>query len=263
MRSRHHLMSGVLLAGLVIACQPAVPDTAVPETPSPSTARVAAPTPAATLPEPSTPTPSLAPGDVEPGTDGVPTMMTDEFYAGPLPEGFEMDRDHDPLPDGALVKFQVIDRGTDPTYNHRWVLYPDGRLFLAWNSDEVDFTAAPFDTELPDEPTAIVDAALVQQVKDELKAAEFLNQHPYQARLKVEDGTTYILTARFDETVYEVIYDACKPPLVAFLENIGYDYQDSSSDYQDGSSDPLTYYQTLLRQLRGDATDETDPLDPS
>ena len=190
-------------------------------------------------------------------------MMTEDFYAGPLPEGFAMDRDNDPLPEGALVKFQVIDRGTDPTYNHRWVLFPDGRLFLAWNSAEVDFMSAPYDTELPDEPTAVLEPALVQRVKDELISADFLNQHPFQARLKVEDGTTYILTAQLDQTVHEVIYDAYKPPLVAFLENIGYDYQDAGSGLQDPTSDPLAYYQNMLRQLGGDVTDETAPLDPA
>lgn len=190
-------------------------------------------------------------------------MMTEDFYAGPLPEGFAMDRDDDPLPEGALVKFQVIDRGADPTYNHRWVLFPDGRLFLAWNSEQMDFTILPFDTELPDEPTAILDAAVVQQVKDQLRAADFLNQHAFQAQLKYQDGTTYILTARLGETVHEVIYDAFAPPLVAFLENIGYDYRNDQSRNQDSISDPLTYYQDLLRQLRGDVTDETDSVDPS
>ena len=261
MRPRLGSAVGTLFAGLLTFCQPTITGSPAPPPPLPENAQDTEPATSTALPSLPAPTPSVPATEQALSTNGVPTMKTDDFYAGPLPEGFAMERDDDPLPEGALVKFQVIDRGADPSYNHRWVLYGDGRLYLAWNREQSDFTDLPFDTELPDEPTAILNAELVQQVIDELSAADFINQHPFQAQLLVEDGTTYVVTARLDQILHEVIYDAYAPPLVAFLENIGYDHREDGSDSQDASSDPLNYYENLLKQLGGDTSDETSPLD--
>lgn len=146
--------------------------------------------------------------------------MPSGVWSGPIPPDFEMTRDTDPLPPDALVKFQWINRGPNPRYNYRWVLYGDGRLFLARHSGRVDRYTGPFDIPLPAAPTKTLPASLVRQVEQQLRKADFLHQPPYQARPKVEDGTFYVVTARLDGTVHEVIYEAYAPSLVAFLERI-------------------------------------------
>lgn len=35
-------------------------------------------------------------------------------------------RDTSPLPEGAWLRFQAINRGKDPSYNYRWLLYENG-----------------------------------------------------------------------------------------------------------------------------------------
>ncbi len=151
----------------------------------------------------------------------MPSESNGDLYSGPVPERFDLQRDQSPLPLEALVKFQAIARGNDVWVNHRWVLYRDGRLYLAWNTGHDGYSTLPFDTELPDTPTQVLDKDSVNQVETQLRAGDFLQQPPYQIDTTVEDGTFYIVTARIDSKIHEVIYEAYESPLVDFLYNIG------------------------------------------
>jgi hypothetical protein len=168
---------------------------------------------------PATP-PVATPGDNE---------MSEATYSGPIPDEIDprlVRRDLDPLPDGALVKFQVIARGPNPRPNYRWLLYEDGRWHLARHSDaDPDDWEAPFDTELPSEPTRQLPGSVVNEVRQRLQEADFLNQPPYQANRQVEDGAFYVVAARVNGAVHEVIYEAVYPPLVAFLDTLASSYE--------------------------------------
>jgi hypothetical protein len=146
---------------------------------------------------------------------------SEELCSGQLPEGFRLERDRAPMPPEALVKLQAIARGNDVWINHRWILYTDGRLYLAWNAGHDNFRTLPFDTELPGTPTKVLDSDSVREVENQLRVADFARQEPYHLNTTVEDGTTYIVTARIDGKVHEVIYEACETPLVDFLYGIG------------------------------------------
>jgi hypothetical protein len=168
---------------------------------------------AATRSLPATPTLAARP------TGGAATM-TASIQKGPLPPNFAMKRDTDPLPPGALVKFQAISRGPRPAGNHRWLLYDDGRLFLARHSGAADSDRLPFDTPLPDAPTLTLPRERVAEVERRLREARFAGEPPYQVNPSVQDGAYFIVTARLDGAVHEVIYEAYAPPLVEFLGDI-------------------------------------------
>lgn len=134
-------------------------------------------------------------------------------------------RDTRALAPGALVRFQVISRSFRPTHNYRWLLYTDGRWFLARHSPYIVDPDAPFDTELPRRPTRRLAQALVREVLGQLEAADFLNQAPYQADERTEDGSFYVITARLGEQVHEVIYNGVYSPLIEYLEQFTYAHE--------------------------------------
>lgn len=142
-------------------------------------------------------------------------------YSGALPAQLDARlerRDRNPLPQEALLKFQVINRGKDPTYNYRWVLYLDGRWFLAKHSGDTSNWQTPFDTELPVTPTKTLKVGDVNEVTQQLRQVNFSTLAPYWLNDTVEDGTFYVITARLDGKTHEVIYDAVSTPLTDFLE---------------------------------------------
>jgi hypothetical protein len=160
------------------------------------------------------------------------TEMANVTKSGPIPDQLDVRlerRDTQPLPPDALIRFQVIGRGKNPANNYRWILYDDGRLFLARHSGDTSDWKTPFDTELPQTPTQQLDARVVDEVKNQLRQANFLAQAPYQADETVEDGTFYVVTARIDGKVHEIIYDAVSTPLTDFLATIA-----SSADSSQG-----------------------------
>ena len=155
-------------------------------------------------------------------------VMNGNVVAGPIPEDLDLRlirRDIDPLPPDALMKFQAISRAKDPSNNYRWILYEDGRWFMAWHSGDTSDWQTPFDTELPTEPTAKIAKRDVKKIEKELMNAGFAGQSPYLADPRVEGGTYYVVTARQENQVHEVIYDAAYPPLVEYLDGIIYEHQ--------------------------------------
>lgn len=150
--------------------------------------------------------------------------MKEGTYSGPIPDQLDVRlqrRDTSPLPPNALLRFQVIGRGKNPANNYRWVLYEDGKWFLAWHSGDTSGDwQIPFDTNLPSAPTKQLKANVVKDVKKQLQQANFPTQAPYQADQTVENGSFYVVTARLDGKVHEVIYESVYPPLVDFLASI-------------------------------------------
>lgn len=152
-----------------------------------------------------------------------PTMSSDQIQTGPVPEDLDQRlerRDTDPLPVDALVRFQLINRGPSPHPNYRWLLYADGRLFLARHSGDRSDPYTPFDTELPREPSSRLSADVVAQVERALADSGFFTQPPYQLDTTVEDGAFYVVTAQLDGQTHEVIYEAHRPAPVDFLLTI-------------------------------------------
>jgi hypothetical protein len=105
----------------------------------------------------------------------------------------------------------------DVSRNYRWVLHSDGRLFcpqLARRRRQRrrlrHRAAGDTDDDLP--------PATVAEVERRLRAVGFARQAPYQANPRVQDGSWYIVTARLDGQVHEVVYDAFYPPLITYLD---------------------------------------------
>jgi hypothetical protein len=131
-------------------------------------------------------------------------------------------RDTSLLPAGAFLRFQAIAHGPDPRSNHRWVLYDDGRLYLAFHSADSE-GAAPFDTPLPTTPTATLPTTTVGELRALLRADGFASLSPYQAGPRgAEDGMVRVVTARArDGSVHEVVYDRVDNTLLTALQRIG------------------------------------------
>lgn len=134
-------------------------------------------------------------------------------------------RDKTALPAEALLRFQLINRGKNPGPNYRWLLYEDGRWFLARRSSESTPWEVPFNTDLPAEPTRQLPAEVVNNVKAQLQKAKFFNQAPYQVDNSVKDGGFYVVTAQMEGQTHEVIYVAGSSPLLNFLKGLAAKYE--------------------------------------
>jgi hypothetical protein len=156
------------------------------------------------------------------------TSVSSETTAGPIPENLDIRlqrRDTEPLPAGALVRFQVISRAKNPSNNYRWLLYEDGRWFMAWHSGDTSGDLdVPLDTELPSTPTQTLPGNVMDEIGQKLNEADLPGQQPYQADPTVEGGSYYVVTARVDGREYEVIYDALYPPLVEYFDMLANTY---------------------------------------
>lgn len=133
-------------------------------------------------------------------------------------------RDTTPLPEGSWLRFQAINRGKDPSYNYRWLLYEDGRWFNTWHSGDTSDWQTPFDTPLPQEPTAELPASLMQQIREQLLLSHFMTQPTWQQDRAMEDGSYYVLTVKHGGQIHEVIYNGTAPSPVSFLEKIVHQY---------------------------------------
>lgn len=144
--------------------------------------------------------------------------------SGPVP--IELDprlknRDTKKLQEGALLKFQVINRGKNPQHNYRWLLYEDGRLHFAKHSGNTSDWQIPFDTPLPDRPTANLSKHQVKKIRELLKQEGFFSEPPYQLDTDLDDGGFYIVRASVSGKEHEVIFIVGSyPPLVAYLLTI-------------------------------------------
>ena len=157
----------------------------------------------------------------------MPAMPKD-VQSGPIPGDLDPRLDHrdtQSLPPEALIKFQRMNRGKNPKNNYRWVLYSDGRWFLATNSGADLARDTPFDTELPTKPTKTLPANLVEQIKKALVDANFATLSPYFINPKVDDGSFSVISARIDGKVHEVIYEAYQPPYVELLADVVTNYR--------------------------------------
>jgi hypothetical protein len=154
--------------------------------------------------------------------------VTSEITAGPIPENLDIRlqrRDTEPLPAGALVRFQAISRAKDPSNNYRWLLYDDGRWFMAWHSGDTSGDwQVPFDTELPANPTRTLPRNVMNEIRQKLREANLPGQQPYQADPTVEDGSYYVVTAMVEGREYEIIYDAVYPALVEYFDMLANTY---------------------------------------
>jgi hypothetical protein len=154
--------------------------------------------------------------------------MPKDVRSGPIPNNLDSRlayRDTKPLPADALIRFQSINRGKNQTDNYRWVLYPDGRWFLAANSGADLAKNTLFDTELPTTPTATLPADLVAKIHKALLDAKFATLPPYFVNPTVDDGGYDVITARIDGNVHEIIYEAYQPPFVELLADVVTNYR--------------------------------------
>jgi hypothetical protein len=157
--------------------------------------------------------------------------------AGPVPDDLDervVNRDLDPLPTNALVKFQAISHSPDPRTNVRWILFENGDVRLAYHSKRTD-GAVPFDTKLPKKPAGTVDKSTVDEIRELLAAENFAALAPYQWR-DGEGGAYFVVTARNGDggggegDVHEVIYDRASTPLVDRLQGVPGELLDDDDD---------------------------------
>jgi hypothetical protein len=127
-------------------------------------------------------------------------------------------RDRDPLPPGAVVRYQSISRSPDPRSNHRWVLHENGDLFLSMHTPDTA-GAAPFDTPYPAAPTRRLPASEVAEIKALMDDVAFFELPAVVAR-EGEGGRWQVVTARDDGREHEVVFDRAGNALVDRLGRI-------------------------------------------
>jgi hypothetical protein len=131
----------------------------------------------------------------------------------------------DRLPTGALVGYQQISLGMQIPGNYRWILYEDGRWFLSRNSASYSGQRGDFEFDLPTAPTRILPSDIVREVRDQLRAADFLSLEPQFFDPTMQDGARMIVTARLDGRVHEVTYDGASSPLVDYLKRFAWRHE--------------------------------------
>lgn len=164
----------------------------------------------------------------DPSAGAGGSVAAAEPRGGAVPEGLDLRiarRDVSELPAGALVRVQVIGLEKSPVNNYRWILYDDGRWFLARHSDDSNDWQNPFDTDYPADPTRRLPARDVKAVRKQLVSSRFDTQPAWQGDLRVEGGDAVVVTARLGTRAHEVIYQAVTNPLVEFLRRFVADRQ--------------------------------------
>lgn len=127
-------------------------------------------------------------------------------------------RDTSPLPAGAFLRFQSISHSPDPRTNHRWVLYDDGRLYLAFHSGDTE-GAVPFDRPLPSRPTRTLATAEVAELRDLIEKSDF-PRLPALLSSQGEGGMWQVVSARVGNRIHEVIFDRARHPIVDRLQRV-------------------------------------------
>jgi hypothetical protein len=156
-------------------------------------------------------------------------MSTDTIERGPLPAQLKKslaEWDAEPLPETALLKFQVVGRGPSPKANYRWLLYEDGRWFMNRHSGDTSRSGPPFDTPWPASPTKQLPSDVVKTVKNRLQQEDFFKQPAHQLDPGVRGGSFYIVTARQNGQEHRVVYAGYYPPLAEYLEELTYTYEE-------------------------------------
>lgn len=141
--------------------------------------------------------------------------------AGPVPEGVAdelAERDRSPLPAGAVVRFQAIAHGPDHRADVRWVLHDDGAVRLAARR-----------ARLPTSASGAVEMETVREIQDLLAREQFAALAPYQWRAG-EGGALFIVTARVDGAVHEVVYDRAATPLTDRLQRVPGELEDEGDE---------------------------------
>jgi hypothetical protein len=153
----------------------------------------------------------------------MPQSSPDKQNAGtPQPNAQSED---DLLPAGALVSYQQISLGVQVYGNYRWILYADGRWFLARNSASYSGQRGDFEFDLPSTPTRILPPAVVREVEDQLRAADLPSLEPRYFDPTMQDGARVIISARLDGRVHEVTFDGAYPPFVDYLRRFAWRHE--------------------------------------
>jgi len=122
-------------------------------------------------------------------------------------------RDTTPLPHGAFLRVQSINRGKNPAANLRYYVTADGDVLESGHSDDTNDWQTPFDQDWPDSPARRIDASTVERLRQVLEH-EFAAEESYQADMTVEGGAFVVITARISDTrLHEVIYEAILSPV--------------------------------------------------
>lgn len=151
-------------------------------------------------------------------------------HAGPVPEDVDdrvVRRDTSSLADGVLVRYQRIGLEKSPARNFRWELHADGTWFLARHSGDTEDWRTPFDTDLPDEPTAVLPADVVEEVRTALAEEGFAGKAPYQRGVTAKGGGVTAVRAVVDGEEHEVLYDNAETPLLELLGTIDWQHEPS------------------------------------
>jgi hypothetical protein len=129
--------------------------------------------------------------------------------------------DVSPLPEGALLRYQVIRLGVGCRGNYRFILYRDGRVFMQENGSRSGCEAPQrFDAPYPETPMATLSKEVVDAVVTLIREREFfrlsIGYRPPQRRF---DGAMQILEVALDDTSHRVILEKVEHPVVSAIRD--------------------------------------------
>ena len=132
------------------------------------------------------------------------------------------------FPEGALVSYEQVSLGIRVYTNYRWILYHDGRWFLGRNRATYGGQKGQFESDLPSTPTKVLPPAVVLEVEDQLRAADFPRQPSQQPEPTMQDGAQVTITARLHGQVHQITCEGSYPPFVTYLMRFAWRYEGDS-----------------------------------
>lgn len=159
------------------------------------------------------------------------------LVAGPpdVPDRRLQRREPIALPAGAVLAFERINRGKNPSPNYRWLLTEDGAVRLARHSGDTSDPDRPFDTPLPEQPTGTLEPHRLAMIRAAIEAADPADQPAYLSDPGVEDGAFSVITLPTGSGSRELVLDGATTPLVQTLRQVAEDWL--AGDFS-GSGDP-------------------------
>lgn len=133
------------------------------------------------------------------------------------------------LPEGALVRLEVISLAPGTSRNFRLVVMDDGRVFYARNTAGDEAEDGVFNVPLPDEPNGMVPAEVVEEIRGMLDRSGFFEEPGYVANERTRDGSVAIVAARKGAEAHEVWFWNAGNELTEYLHNLATAQEDQES----------------------------------
>lgn len=164
------------------------------------------------------PEPEPPEGEPEPPEGEEEAEVKEHPHSDPSLEPIE-GADLSPLPDSAILRYQVLRLERGCRGNYRMVLHEDGKVFYQENQKDAECEPPQrFDAPLPDEPRKTLDEEKVAEIKELIRERGFFDlKRGY--RQPARDGAQEILEVQLDGKTHRVVVQFVDQPVVSAIRD--------------------------------------------